>query len=90
MASPNSSSTPVFVGGGSPVVVGDKTTSLEGFYGTTPIVRRSGSAQAVNSLTSITSTVTFGFATSAGANALIAQVAEIAATLTALGLWTGS
>ncbi len=86
---PASTSTTVFVGGGNPVRVGNNATDLVGFYNATAIVQRSGSAQAAVTVT-ITSTSTIAFTTSAGANALIAQVQEIAATLTALGLWKGA
>jgi hypothetical protein len=91
MALPNSSTTPIFVGGGSPQEVGDSTDDLLGFYGTTPIARRAASAQAINVLTTVVATAGgVIFATSTGANALFAQVNEIRATLTALGLWKGS
>jgi hypothetical protein len=63
------------------------------FYSTVgaAITQRSSAAQSALTLTTVlTAASTTGFATSAGANALIAQVNEIAATLTALGLWKGS
>ena len=75
-------------GGGSPDTAGNAATSYVGFYGTAPIVQRSGSAQSAIVVT-VTQTG-FGLTTSAGMNALVAQVQEIAATLTALGIWKGS
>lgn len=93
MAAPNSQTSTVFLGGGTPVAVADDPTDKVSFYGTSGIAQRANAAQAVNALTTISSSVSvgniFGFGTSAGYAALVAQVAEIAATLTALGAWKG-
>lgn len=61
-----------------------------GFYGVTPIARRSGSAQATFTITIGTSETAWGFKTSDQFNAFVAQMREIQDTLIALGLWTGS
>jgi hypothetical protein len=53
-----------------------------GFYGTTPIVQRSGAAQATSAV---------GTASSADVTTAVkAALIEIMDTLTALGLWKGS
>lgn len=60
-----------------------------GFYGVTPIVRPTNSAQAALTLT--TATVGgVGFVTTTGFNAFIAQLENIRASLVNLGLLTGS
>jgi hypothetical protein len=67
---------------GSPFVVGAATSSLVGFYGTTPIAQRSGAAQATSLV---------GTASSADVTTdLKAAVIEIMNTLAALGVWKGS
>lgn len=74
--------------GGTNVVLGNATTDTIGFYGTAGVAQRTSTAQ-----TAVTATVTaagYGFITSAEANAVLAQLQEIAATLTALGIWKGS
>lgn len=83
------------------VLVGQSTTDLVGFYGTTPIVQRSGAAQAAVATSTITTAATttspWGFATSTQADAIAAQVVllrtlanENRAALVALGLIKGS
>lgn len=95
MANPNSTTTATYVGGGSPQWVGDGTTSsdLVGFYGQTPVVQRATAASHTTIATTVaisttTAAVTsWGFSTSTQANNLINAVAEIQATLVALGIW---
>lgn len=70
-------------------LIGNAATEKIGFYGTTPIVQRSGATQAALTLTTATSGG-FGFATSAAFNSFTAQLEEIRATLVALGLYKGS
>lgn len=89
MAAPNSTATTINLGGGTPVVMGTTATDKIGFYNTAPVVQPTSSAQAVITLTTVLSSG-FGFQTSAGANAFIAQVQAIAACLTANGMWKGS
>lgn len=60
-----------------------------GFYGVTPIVQPSGSAQAALTLTTAT-TAGFGFSSATAFNEAIAQLEEIRASLVALGLIAGS
>lgn len=60
-----------------------------GFYGATPVAQRSGAAQAAAATTAATSTQPFGYS-EAQANAIVALVNEIRATLVALGLMKGS
>jgi len=69
--------------------MGQSATDKIGFYGTTAIVQRSGSAQAALTLTTV-KTTGFGFQSSAAFEAFIAQLEEIRATLAALGLFKGS
>lgn len=70
--------------------IGQSSTEKVAFWGATPVVRRSGSAQAALTLTTVSATKGRGFNTSAAFNAMIAQVNEIRATLVAYGLWAGS
>lgn len=68
-----------YVGNGNPdgTIFGRTSTELVGFYGTTPVVRRSGSVQAAISTAAVTSVVTtgsaltvYGYTTTAQANAI--------------------
>jgi len=69
--------------------LGQSATDLIGFWGTSPSAQRTSSSQAALTLTTAT-TGGYGFTTTTGFSALVAQVNEIAATLTAAGLWKGS
>jgi hypothetical protein len=69
-------------GGSDGVKLGQSTTDKIGFYGETPIVQRSGAAQA-------TSLVGTASSTAVDTN-LKAAVIEIMNTLDALGLWKAS
>jgi hypothetical protein len=69
-------------------LAGSATDKL-GFYGVTPVVQPSGSAQSALTLTTATSGG-FGFSTSAAFNAAVAQLEEIRASLVDLGLIKGS
>jgi hypothetical protein len=63
-------------------ILGQSTGEKLAFYGSTPIVQRSGAAQATSAV---------GTASSADVTtALKAAVIEIMDTLAALGLWKGS
>jgi len=67
---------------GDGIVVGKSTSDKLAFYGTTPIVQRSGAAQATSLV---------GTASSADVTTdLKAAVIEIMNTLYAVGLWKGS
>lgn len=70
------------LGQGSPVQIGVSASSKVGFYGTTPIVQRSGAAQATSLV---------GTASSADVTTdLKAALIEVMNTLAALGVWKGS
>jgi hypothetical protein len=69
---------------------GQSTSDLVGFYGTTPIAQRSGSAQAAVGTTASTTTTPFGFATSTQADSIVTLVNEIRAALVAVGIIKGS
>jgi hypothetical protein len=73
-----------YVGDGRPdgTVVGRAATEKIGFYGTTPGTQRAAANQAA----SVVSAASYISVTSN----LAAFCAEVAATLTALGLWKGS
>jgi UDP-N-acetyl-D-mannosaminuronic acid transferase (WecB/TagA/CpsF family) len=68
------------------------TSEKLSFYGVTPIVQRSGSAQAAVVTTNAVSTTSniWGFSTSSQANAIIALVNELRAALVAVGLIAGA
>ena len=69
--------------------IGQSSTEKIAFYGSTPIVQRSGSSQAALTLTTALSSG-YGFTTATAFNAFTAQLEEIRATLAALGLFKGS
>ena len=69
--------------------LGQSATDTISFYGFTPIAQRAGAAQGTFT-TTMTSTTAFGFGTQTAADAAIALLAEIRATLVALGLIKGS
>ena len=78
------------IGGlGSPFTVGADDSSLISFYGVTPITQPTNAAQAALTLTTSLQSG-FGFTTSAGFNAFIAQLENIRASLVLLGLLKGS
>lgn len=93
MASPNSTTTSTFVGGGTPQLIGNAASDKVGFYGTTPVVQRAtaGSHTTIATTVAVSTTTgaitSWGFSTSTQANGLTAAVAEIQATLVALGIW---
>lgn len=69
--------------------IGGAATDLIGFYGVTPVVQPSGSAQAALTLTTALSSG-YGFTTATAFNAFTAQLEEIRASLVDLGLLKGS
>ncbi len=71
-----------FYGGPDGGQVGASTTEKVGFWGTTPIVQRSGAAQATSLLSTASST--------AIDTATKAAIIEIMNTLQAAGLWKGA
>lgn len=78
------------IGGlGSPFTMGASASSLQSFYGVTPVVQPSSAAQAALTLTTAT-TSGFGFSTATAFNAFIAQLENIRASLVLLGLLKGS
>jgi len=71
--------------------MGNSITEKISFYGVTPIVQRSGSAQVTLTLTTIaTADSGWMFKTSDGMVSLFAQVEEIRAALVAVGLIKGA
>ena len=74
-------------------LLGASAESLVGFYGTTPVVQRATAASHTTIATTVAISTTtgavtsWGFSTSTQANNLTAAVAEIQATLVALGIW---
>lgn len=63
-------------------VIGQNTSEKVAFYGTTPIVQRSGAAQATSLLSTASST--------AIDTATKAAIIEVMNTLAAIGIWKGS
>lgn len=72
--------------------IGTATSQKLAFYSTTPIVQRSGAAQAAVTTTPAVSTTSniWGFSTSTQADAIVALTNEIRAALVALGLIKGA
>ncbi len=93
MAAPNSTSTNTYLGGGTPWRVGNAAADLVGMYGATPVVQRATAASHTTVATTVAistttgSVTSWGFSTSSQANNIVNAVAEIQATLVALGIW---
>lgn len=60
------------------------------FHGATPVVQRSGAAQAAVDTTAATNSSPYGFASAEQADAIVTLLNEIRATLVAKGLMKGS
>ena len=79
---------------GQPLQLGGSASALVGAYGATPVVQRATAASHTTIATSVAvstlttgSASTWGYSTSTQANQVTAAVAEIQATLVALGIW---
>ena len=70
--------------------LGQTTADKVSLYGVTPIVQRSGAAQAAVTTTAATSTTPYGYSTAAQADALVTLANELRAGLIALGAIKGS
>lgn len=70
--------------------LGTSTSQKLGFFNATPVVQRSGAAQAAVATTATTQTTPYGFATQAQGDNLVALCNEIRATLVELGLMKGA
>lgn len=70
--------------------VGATTTDKIAFYGATPVVQRTGAAQAAVTTTASTTTSPAGYSTTTQANAIVTLVNEMRAALVALGLIAGA
>ncbi len=70
--------------------IGTATTQKLAFYNSTPIVQRSGAAQAAVATTAATNVAPFGYTTQAQADAIVTLVNELRAAMVALGLIKGS
>jgi hypothetical protein len=71
------------------IQVGESITVELGFHGAAPSAQRAGAAQAAVATTAATSSTPFGYS-EAQANAIVALLNEIRATLVAKGLMKGS
>ena len=69
---------------------GTSTTQKLAFYNSTPIVQRTGAAQAAAAATAATNVAPYGYTTAAQADAIVTLVNELRAALVALGLIKGS
>ncbi len=79
---------------GQPLQLGGTASDTLGMYGATPVVQRATAASHTTIATSVSvstlttgSASTWGYSTSAQANQITAAVAEIQATLVAIGIW---
>ncbi len=70
--------------------LGQSAADLIGFYGTTPVAQRSGSAGAAVTTTASTTTTPYGYGAAAQADGIVTLLNEIRAALVALGLMKGS
>ena len=78
------------LGTGTGTKIGTATTQKLGFYNATPIVQRSGAAQAAIATTGATQTTPWGFSTEAQANAIVTLANELRAWAVAIGFIKGS
>ncbi len=76
---------------GVPIQLGGAASATLGLYGATPVVQRATAASHTTIATTVVVSTTgsnmWGFTTSSQGNAVLAAVAEIQATLVALGIW---
>ena len=76
---------------GVPIQIGGAASTALGLYGATPVVQRATAASHTTIATTVVVSTTgsnmWGFTTSSQGNAVLAAVAEIQATLVALGIW---
>lgn len=72
------------------VSLGQSATDKISFYNATPIVQRSGAAQAAVAVTGSTTSTPYGYTTSAQADGIVTLLNEIRTTLVNLGLIKGS
>lgn len=72
------------------LAIGETSTQKIGFYGATPIARRSGAAQAAVSVTSAVASSPWGYSTQAQADAIVTLVNELRAWAVAQGFIKGS
>lgn len=79
-----------YLGNGNPdgSCFGSSATEKIAFYGGTPVAQRASAVQVAVTTTAATSTTPFGYS-STQADAIVATLNEVVATLTALGLWKG-
>ena len=82
-----STSTAVYFGGGEPVIIGNDSASIIGFYGETGVAQQTA-ATAVATTAATSTTLAFGYTTSTQADAIVTAVNAIIAQLSALGLTT--
>lgn len=76
---------------GQDLKLGNSAATEIGMYGATPVVQRATAASHTTIATTVVVSTTgsnmWGFTTSSQGNAVLAAVAEIQATLVALGIW---
>lgn len=87
-----SSSTKEYLGHNSPdgEVVGLTAATPVSFHGATPVVQRTGAAQAAVATTGATNSTPYGYTTAAQADALVTLVNELRAALVAKGIIAGA
>lgn len=72
-------------------MIGQSASEKVSFYGATPVVQRATAASHTTIATTVVVSTTganmWGFTTSSQGNAVLAAVAEIQATLVAMGVW---
>lgn len=71
-------------------IVGQSATSKIALHGKTPVVMRSGSAQAAVATTGASNSSPYGYTSAAQADAIVTLLNEIRATLVEKGIMKGS
>ena len=72
------------------VQLGKSASDKVALYGATPVAQRAGATQVAVTTTAATTTTPYGFSTSTQANAIVALVNELRASLVALGAIKGA
>jgi hypothetical protein len=80
----------VAVGTGTGTIIATTTAQKLAFHGATAVIQRAGAAQAAAATTAATNTTPYGYTTAAQADAIVALVNEIRATLVEKGIMKGS
>lgn len=89
MSAPNTVTTTVYAGGGSPQVVGASATDYVSFFGTSAVQQQTNVAT-VTTTGATSTTNAYGYTTAAQADAIVTAINSILTRLQNLGLFASS